>query len=78
MRDGFRAIVSGWTLSDSFYDITERIERAAEWAKVNGPLEPEEVVTIKEMIACQLVRGDAEDIEWRDRSDEETKDQRPD
>lgn len=65
MRDEFRAIVSGWTLSDSFYDITKRIERAAEWAKANGPLEPDEAATVKEMIAAQLDRGDAEGIDWR-------------
>jgi hypothetical protein len=59
-RDSFRAIVSGWTLSDSFYDITDRIERAAEWVKTNGPLEPDEAAIIKEMIAAQFYRGGLE------------------
>ena len=33
MRDGFRDIVSGWTLISGMADITDRIEAAAEWTK---------------------------------------------
>ena len=57
MRDGFREIVSGWTLISGMADITERIERAAEWTKVHGPLQPDEEATIKLMIESQIARG---------------------
>src|SRR5258708_7919053 len=50
MRDGFREIVSGWTLISGMEDLTERIERASEWTKANGPLQPDEEATVKMMI----------------------------
>lgn len=57
MRDGFRDIVSGWMLIDDFDDLTDRIERSAEWTKVNGPLEPDEQATAEFMIKAQIARG---------------------
>ena len=57
MRDGFREIVSGWTIIDDFDDLTDRIERAAEWTKANGPLEADEDATVKLMIEAQIARG---------------------
>lgn len=57
MRDGFRDIVDGWMLISGMEDITDRIERAAEWTKVNGPLWPDERATISMMIECQVARG---------------------
>jgi hypothetical protein len=57
LRDGFREIVSGWMLIDDFDDLTDRIERAGEWTKVNGPLEPDEQATIELMIEAQMARG---------------------
>ncbi len=57
MRPGFQEIVSGWALIDGFDHLTECIERAAEWTKANGPLEPDEAATIKLMIECQIARG---------------------
>lgn len=57
MRDGFRDIVDGWTLISGMGDLTDRIERAAEWTKLNGPLQPDEEATIKLMIEAQIVRG---------------------
>ena len=60
MRDGFREIVSGWTLISGMADITERIERAAKWTEANGPLEQDEEATIKLMIESQIARGVAQ------------------
>lgn len=57
IRDGFREIVSGWMLVDDFDDLTDRIERSAEWAKENGPLLPDEAATVKFMIESQVARG---------------------
>jgi len=57
MREGFREIVAGWTLIDGMDDITERIERAADWTKANGPLEPDEDATIGLMVKAQIARG---------------------
>lgn len=57
MRDGFREIVDGWALIDDFDHLTDCIERAAEWTKANGPLQPDEEATIKFMIECQIARG---------------------
>jgi hypothetical protein len=56
-RQGFKEIASGWTLIDGIDDLTDRIERAAEWTKSNGPLEPDEEATIKLMIEAQIARG---------------------
>jgi hypothetical protein len=56
MRDGFTAITSGWTLIDGMDDITDRIEKIDEWAKDNGPLEPEEEATVGLMIQTQITR----------------------
>jgi hypothetical protein len=57
MRDGFRAIASGWMLIDDFDDLTDRIERLAEWTKANEPLQDDEAATVKFMIECQIARG---------------------
>ena len=57
MRDDFLAIVSGWTLIGGMGDLTERIERASEWTKANGPLRPDEAATVKLMIEAQIARG---------------------
>ncbi len=57
MRDGFREIVSGWMIIDDFDDLTDRIERAAEWTTANGPLQPDEEATVKLMIEAQIARG---------------------
>jgi hypothetical protein len=57
MRDGFREIVSGWTLISGMEDISDRIERASEWTKANGPLLPDEQATIEMMIKAQIARG---------------------
>ena len=42
MRDDFRRIVTGWTLIYNMDDLTERIERAAQWTRQNRPLETDE------------------------------------
>lgn len=57
MRDGFRDIVGGWMVIDDFDDLTDRIDRSAEWAAANGPLEADERYTVKMMIEAQVVRG---------------------
>lgn len=57
LRPDFRDIVSGWTLMSGLDAITDRIERAAEWTKANGPLTKDEQATIDMMIRCQIARG---------------------
>jgi hypothetical protein len=57
MREGFREIVSGWTLIAGIDDLTDRIERAAVWTQANGPLEPDEQETVELMIIAQVARG---------------------
>ena len=57
MRDGFSDIVSGWTLVSGINDLTNRIEEAAQWTKENGPLQPDEEVTVRLMIEAQIARG---------------------
>ncbi len=57
MRPEFEAIVSGWTLISGIEDLTNRIEEAAEWIKLNGPLNDKEEATIKLMIQAQIARG---------------------
>jgi hypothetical protein len=57
LRDGFRNIVAGWTLVDDFDALTDRIERAAEWTKENGPLTDDEANVFKLMIETQLAKG---------------------
>lgn len=57
MREGFREIVSGWTLIDDFDDLSDRIERSAKWADANGPLEPDELATVELLIQTQVCRG---------------------
>lgn len=57
LRQGFRDIVDGWIVIDDFDDLTDRIERTAEWAKANGPLSPDEQATVRLMIRAQIARG---------------------
>lgn len=57
MRDGFREIVEGWTLISGIHDLTDRIEMAAKWTEINGPLQADEEATIKLMIEAQIARG---------------------
>jgi hypothetical protein len=57
LRDGLREIVIGWTLVDDFDELTDRIERAAEWAKENGPLTNDEALVIKRMVEMQIAMG---------------------
>ena len=56
-REGFMAIVGGWTLISGMDDLTDRIERAAEWTAENGPLCPDEEATMVAMIEAQIARG---------------------
>jgi hypothetical protein len=57
LREGFSDIVSGWMLVDDFDDLTDRIERSAEWAKLNAPLLPDEQATVELMIKTQVAKG---------------------
>jgi hypothetical protein len=57
MRQGFLDIVSGWMLIDDFDDLTDRIERAGEWAAVNRPLTEDESATVAPMIESQIARA---------------------
>jgi hypothetical protein len=57
MREGFKEVVSGWTLIKDVDVLGEYIEAAATWAKENGPLENDEAATVKYMIECQIAQG---------------------
>jgi hypothetical protein len=57
MRAEFDEITSGWTLIDGFAGLTDIIERAADWTKTNGALQPDEEARIKLMIETQIARG---------------------
>jgi hypothetical protein len=57
MRSEFDEITSGWTLVSGMDDLTNMIERAADWTKHNGPLLPDEEARIKLMIKTQIFRG---------------------
>jgi len=57
MRDGFRAITDGWMLISGIDDLTDRIERSAEWTKANGPLEADEQAMVEIMIKAQIAGG---------------------
>jgi hypothetical protein len=57
LRDEFREIVSGWMLIDDFDDLTDRIERTAEFVRQTGPLQPDEERTVEMMIQAQIARG---------------------
>jgi len=57
MREEFDEITSGWTLISGMDDLTERIEEAAKWTKVNGPLLADEQARIELMIRAQIARG---------------------
>lgn len=61
-RPEFAAFFDGYLLNDSFADITERIERAAEWVKMNGGLRAAESDFIRLMIRLQFDRADQEGI----------------
>jgi hypothetical protein len=65
-RDGFAAIVSGWTLISGIADLTARIEQTAEWAKENGPLLPSEEATVHLMIQTQIARGEEMYLDWEE------------
>jgi len=56
LRDGFRDITAGWTVIDDFDELTDRIERAAEWTEQNGPLTDDETATVRMMIEAQIAR----------------------
>lgn len=57
MRDEFAAIVSGWMLIDGMGGLTDRIEAAAKWTELNGPLQADEEATVTLMIQSQIARG---------------------
>lgn len=63
IRQGFLDISQGWMLISGIEDITDRIERLAEWTKINGPLLPDEAATVEFMIKCQIARGLIEEPE---------------
>lgn len=56
-RAEFDAIVSGWMLVDDVEAIGDKIDEAAAWTKLNGPLLPDEEATVKMMIECQIAKG---------------------
>jgi hypothetical protein len=63
MRQEFDEITGGWTLVTGVGDLTDRIEEAAKWTKVNGPLESDEQARISLMIEAQIARGMFPDLE---------------
>lgn len=66
MRDEFAAIISGWMLISGIGDLTEKIEEAAKWTKLNGPLLPSEEAMIHLMIESQIARGTEMYLDWED------------
>lgn len=74
LRAGFSNISSGWMLISGVDDLTDRIEQLAEWAKANAPLNPDEELTVKFMIECQIARmghfGDSDGYPTSDWEDE--------
>lgn len=60
-------------LVSGFEAITQRIEEVGEWAKLNGPLLPDEKKTVELMIQCQIARGfcgfDPEEVDGNDSQD---------
>jgi hypothetical protein len=62
VRPGFREITDGWMLVNDFDAVTDRIERLAEWAKANSPLQPDEAATVRMMIDAQTAL--AGDFGW--------------
>lgn len=54
MREGFQAIVDGWSLVDDIEDLFDRIERSSKWLDVNGPLLEDEAYTVRLMIQGQI------------------------
>lgn len=57
MRDGFREIVSGWTLVADVAAIGERIEEAARWTTAHGgekAMLEDERATVRAMIQFQV------------------------
>jgi hypothetical protein len=65
LRDGFRDIVSGHLLVDSFDAVTDIIEESAKWVDANGGLEActdDERATIKFMIERQMALAEREGI----------------
>ncbi|RUT80999.1 MULTISPECIES: hypothetical protein [unclassified Mesorhizobium] len=44
-------------LVNDFDDLCDRIERSAEWAIGNSPLQPDETATVQLMIKSQIARG---------------------
>lgn len=57
MRDGFREVISGWTLIHDVEAIGDRIELVADWEIENGPLEEDERATVQLMIHTQVAWG---------------------
>lgn len=50
MREGFRAIVNGWTLIDDVDHLARRCDDVAEWMRTNKPLESDERSTATAML----------------------------
>ncbi len=57
MRDEFRAVVSGWTLTSDVEDLGEYIGETVRFVEANGPLQPDEERTVEMMVECQVARG---------------------
>ncbi|HZP61591.1 MAG TPA: hypothetical protein VFB27_14800 [Opitutaceae bacterium] len=57
MRDGFLAIVRGWSFIDDVDALGDRIDQVGEWMKENGPLTPDEELTLQLMIRTQIAQG---------------------
>jgi hypothetical protein len=71
VRTEFDEITSGWTLISGMDDLTDRIERAAEWTKANGPLQADEEARIELMIQAQIARGMFPESQNRDDQENE-------
>lgn len=60
LRRGFHAITAGWRMVDDWKALTARIDRVARWMEGNGPLWPDEQLTIEAMIDCQIATSPSE------------------
>ena len=54
LRQGFSAIVAGWTRIDNWNALNERIERVTAWVGENGTLEPGEESIMERMIETRI------------------------
>ena len=66
MREEFKALISGWTLTSMRYELTDLLDQISKWTRTHEPLKRDEIATIELIVQTEnnrsVMEGDSDYI----------------